>query len=60
MLGHDEECAKGVVEEYLRGADSRALYWATVLNVKLVAVEGSEPGDVAQRLMQHLKAKDAE
>lgn len=60
MLGPDEECAKGVVENYLAGADSRAAYWAVVLNVKLGVPDDHEPGDIARKLLEHLKAKDTE
>lgn len=60
MLSPDEECAKGVVENYLAGADSRAAYWAVVLNVQLGVPEHHEPGEIALKLLQHLKAKDTE
>lgn len=55
MNRNEAELAKGVVESYLAGADSRAAYWAVELGIKL-GIEGEpgdhKPGHIANRFVE--------
>lgn len=52
MHKDEAQLAKGVVESYQAGADSRAAYWAVELDLKLGIGEDHKPGDIAARFIE--------
>lgn len=48
----EAKLAKGVVENYLAGADSRAAYWAVQLDIKLGITGDAPPGHIANRFIE--------